>query len=163
MINMKFLMAFEKFSVEELEKLDIDHKDIENKSGEIQDVFTDLESEIDIKVQFKFEDNNKLLSHIFISLNSSEDQYESDEEMFTDQIHKIREIGKSLSRLENCMQFYSGSAEYPTDEYGTFDPVSEEFSFGLDFFTDYDEDSMLEDEEEPIGIITKLTILFHYA
>ncbi len=154
-------MTFENFSVEELEKLDIDEKDIENKSGEIQDVFTDLESEIDIKTQFKFENNNKFLSHLYITLTSTPNLGEEDiiqTEKITDQVHKIREIGKSLSRLENCMQFYSGSAEY-YDEYG----YNLDFSFGLDFFEYYNEDSTLEDEESPIGIITKLEICFHYA
>jgi hypothetical protein len=144
-----------------LKKLDIDEKDIENKSGEIQDVFTDLESEIDIKVQFKFEGDNKFLSHLYITLSSLKDQYGTEEDI-TNQIHKIREIGKSLSRLENCMQFYSGNAEY-CDDYGDI----REFSIGLDFFSDYNEDSRIEDDEgdesETIGIITQLTILFHYA
>ncbi len=165
---MKKLITFENFSLEDLEKLDLNEKDIENKSGEIQDIFIDLESEIDIKVKYNFVNNNRSLNHLYITLTSEDDLdpnpwHLANKKEISDQVHKIREIGKAISRLENCMQFYRGDAEC-VDKYGDI----LDFTFDLNFLDNYDENSTLdwseeEEGDEPIGIIPRLTILFHYV
>jgi hypothetical protein len=145
------LRSFENFSLDELENLDIDKKEISNKVDEIKDIFHDLELEIDISVEFNFEESNKFLSTIVIHLNSKD---------IDDQVSKMKEIGKTISRLDNCMQFYTGKAY--GSEYGEVGS----FSFDFSFFDDYHSESELEIEDgDPIfiGDLIQLEITFLYV